>query len=394
MLLTLVDNAVLTGVICLSLKLTGSAIPLGLVLCLSVVVPFLLGRLQGLRGGALSFRALCVIRVVAFVFVVAGSLGGLTNAMAGFLAVALAVGIANFFTVTVFEGENARLVVGGRMSAWHGARWFQTALQLGTCVGDMAGGGLLDRLGAVHFVTVAGVAGIALSIGLLATRTRSATGSAASAPSAHSVRRRDETSGVSAGAVQAPTLALGANRATALLVCISLFGLHIGAFNSMVPVVFLQLKGWNATFYGLAAGLVGIGALAAVTVFARPLNRAMVAVLFMVCDVVLVLSDAKWLVLAAAVVLGYLFNYLRMHVRERLLASARNTADADWVGSCSAYASLLMQSFGPLAFTLLLGNGALSTGASPWMLIASGVALVVATSATTAPPRVATALGE
>lgn len=385
MLLTMIDNAVLTGVICLSLKLTGSAVPLGCVLCLSAAVPFLLGRLQWLRGAALSFRVLCALRLVAFAFVAIAALCGLIDAMPGFLGMALGVGVADFFTVTLFEAENARLVVGGRMNAWLGARWFQTAVQLGTCAGDMLGGGLLDRLGATNFVTAIGAMGVAANVVLLAVRRLKPT--SADALAAHDGKFKPLER-------KKPPLNIGLNRATALLVCIALFGLHIGAFNSMVPVVFLQLKGWSSAFYGEAAGLVGIGALAAVTLFARPLNWVCVAVLFVACDVLLVMANQMWLVLCSALLLGYLFNYLRVQVRQRLLASAHTDADAEWVGACSAYASLFMQSIGPLTFTLLLGSRWVSVDLSPWMLIGSGILLVAATSFATRDDSMATVLSK
>ncbi|WP_176059330.1 hypothetical protein [Paraburkholderia sp. BCC1876] len=379
-LLTLVDSTVLIGVVCLSLRLTGSAIPVGVVLCLSVAFPFLIERLLGNRVLRITLKSLAVIRVGVFALVILGSWLGMTRDVAGFLGVALAVGIADYFTVVAFESQNARFAVAKLMSPIQASRWFQTAVQLGNCGGDMVGGGLFDHVDGASFIWAVGITGLLASFLLLGMKSPLEGASSDVATAAAGASTVGMTRGLPPVNVSR-AMSIGMNRSTALLVCIALFGLHIGAFNSMVPVVFLQLGGRDGTTYGLAAGLVGIGALAAVVLPGIQINRFAVAVALVMCDVVLVQVDSRFMFFGASLLLGYLFNYLRVNVREQLLGAARTTADADWVGSRSTYANLSMQSFGPLVFTFLLSGGVLSPRAAPWLMIGTGVALAAATFA-------------
>ena len=81
----------------------------------------------------------------------------------------------------------------------------------------------------------------------------------------------------------------------------------------------------------------------------------------------------------------YLFNHLRIGLRERLLASACSEADADWIGSRSAYANHSMQSIGPLAFANLTTGAPFGPAAAPVLLVITGMALAGTTFAAATP---------
>lgn len=380
-LLTLLDYAVVTAIVWMSLAVTHSTVPLGLVLCLSVALPFAFERLMIRQRWQLSMKRLMEVRIAVFLAVALLAAAGIASQLAGFLLLALAVGIMDFLTVSVFESRNAQCVVEGRISANHAARAMQTAVQLGGFGGAFLGGKLFEVLGGSDFLSVAGAVIATVSL-LLRLSNSEALGTA---------RRADtETAHGSAAAGEAPEhpapvgtagLKLGRNPVTALLLGLGLIGFHIGAFNSMLPLTYREVNGWDATSFGLASAVAGLGAFLAASVSALPGNRIVVAALLVVADALLVYSGRYEVSCAAAFVLGFLTNLLRIHLRERLIALARTPDDASWIGSRSAYAALSLQALSPLLLSLLASNAVLSPAASRWLLVACGAAVLVGMSA-------------
>ncbi|TRX14880.1 hypothetical protein FNF07_27060 [Trinickia caryophylli] len=172
----------------------------------------------------------------------------------------------------------------------------------------------------------------------------------------------------------------GRNPVTALLLGLGLIGFHIGAFNSMLPLTYREVNGWDATAFGLASAVAGLGAFLAASVSGLPGNRIIVAALLVAADAMLVYSGRYELSCAAAFVLGFLTNLLRIHLRERLIALARTPDDASWIGSRSAYAALSLQALSPLLLSLLASNAVLSPTASRWLLVACGTAVLAGMS--------------
>lgn len=375
-LLTLFDNAVVTAIIWLSLSVTQSTVPLGLVLCLSIALPFAFEQLFARRQQVLSMKQLAAIRVAVFLALAALSALGAGGALLGFLLLALAVGVVDFFTVSVFESRNAELVVEGQISANHAARWMQTAVQLGGFAGAFLGGVLLDSWGGNNFLTMIGVSS-AIATFVLRIWTLGA------AKSTLATAAQDKPTGEAVGAPEpqglggAIGLRLGRNKVTALLIGLGLVGLHIGAFNSMLPLNYREVHGWDAASFGFASAVAGLGAFLAASVPSLPGKRSLVALVFVAADALLVFSGSIEFSSGAAFVLGFVTNLLRIHMREHLINAARTPLEASWIGSRSAYAALSMQAMAPLVLSLLASQTLLASAASGWLMVMSGVAVLI-----------------
>ncbi|WQG56683.1 hypothetical protein RHM66_14430 [Pseudomonas sp. RTB3] len=83
-LATACDQAVLTGVVWMSLKLSGSTLPLGIVLCLSVAVPFVLDLASRGRAADIGATWLVALRIVAFLVAALFAWCGLATALSFF----------------------------------------------------------------------------------------------------------------------------------------------------------------------------------------------------------------------------------------------------------------------------------------------------------------------
>lgn len=88
------DMGLMIGLFWSSLQITGSPLTLGLVLCISVLLPFTLQRLGQCSGTVLilSFRHMLVARAVGFLLILSGALAGLFHTLYGFVSIALLVG--------------------------------------------------------------------------------------------------------------------------------------------------------------------------------------------------------------------------------------------------------------------------------------------------------------
>ncbi|HEY6927689.1 MAG TPA: hypothetical protein VI653_29710 [Steroidobacteraceae bacterium] len=370
-LLTLVDYTFITGVVWLSLKVTGSSLPLGFVLCFSIAIPFILEMLLGERVTRVSVGRLAYMRILMFGAVATLAWLGVAGYVTGFLLLALAVGIVDYFTVTAFESWNARMVVDGLVTASQAAKRIQTAIQVGGLGGSMLGGALLGLLDGGTFLVDLGLAGAVASLVLLRLDNDRAKKTVADVSAATSPKQ---------SASIAPTLSLGRNTATGLLICLALIAFHIGAFNSMLPLVYQQVNGWDSTAFGTASGIAGVGAFLAAVLPMPRINRLVAPLLLVGVDMILVWSPITALSVIAAFFVGFATNLLRISVREELIAKARSDADAEWIGSRSAYASLSMQAFAALFLTFLTSQEVLSARHAPLMLVLSALLLAVGMS--------------
>lgn len=373
-LVTAFDNAMFTGILWMSLKASGSALPLGIVLCCSVAIPFTLDVVSRGRAGQISMPGLSWARVGVFATVALATLANVNGTLIGFLCIALVVGIADYMTVNSLETENTRRVVSGSMSSETAARRMQTAIQLGGFSGALIGGALLDAVSGTTFILWvsigAGIASLSLRFAGLARP------AATQQPASVTPNPAD--------ALDTPTLHPAAStdlpRFTmpyGLLISLGLIGFHIGAFNSMMPVVYQKVNGWSPGLYGITSGAAGVGAFLAAVLPPMRVRLQFVAIALIAIDATMVLMPVALASMAAAVLAGFATNHLRIAVRTRLMLCAHNDADAAIIGSRSAFWSLSTQAAAPLILTTLVSGRLLGFGAGPAMMIAAGVMLAL-----------------
>lgn len=357
-LATACDQAVLTGVIWMSLKLSGSTVPLGVVLCFSVAVPFVLDLVSRGRAANIGATWLVGLRIAAFVFAALSAWFGLASGLSGFLLIALTVGTVDFLTASSLEIENTRRVVAGWIPADDAARFMQTAIQVGGFTGSLAGGGLLGLLDDSTFLLCVALAGAVLSPTLWAGRMKR---NAPITADSHDHRQDHQ---VNDRAFEMPY---------GWMACLGLIALHIGAFNSMMPVVYQQVNFWGPASFGIASGVAGIGAFLAALMPLGKQRLVMFAICLIVVDALMVLAPQVLLSLAGAFLVGFITNHLRITVRSQLMRSANNDAQAARIGSRSTFCAYSMQATAPLILTFATSASVYGPTCGPALMIGSGL---------------------
>lgn len=299
------DMGLMIGLFWSSLQITGSPLALGLVLCVSVLLPFSLQRVARRRGKVLilGFRHMLVTRAAGFLLVLGGALAGLFNALYGFVLIALLVGLLGFFTTSTLEAVNARFMLAKLTTSASSARWMQTAIQLGAFVGAALAGIVLEWAGidrfALLFSTIACVAALAvLSTPLGPPRDERAAASAVGDSNELQTDYRNSQ------LLQALCLGLG------------MIGFHIGAFNTLTPVIYQMLKHWSAADFGLASGVAGVGAFLAAVLPTAKLPDYVPPLLILLMDAVLVYSGITAVSIGACFLIGFSINHLRIQFRK------------------------------------------------------------------------------
>ncbi|MDU9024954.1 hypothetical protein [Pseudomonas corrugata] len=359
---TACDQAVLTGVIWMSLKLSGSSVPLGVVLCLSVAVPFALDLVSRGRAANIGAAWLVALRVAAFFIAALFAWFGLAAALGVFLLIALMVGTVDFLTASSLEIENTRRVVAGWLPADDAARYMQTAIQVGGFTGSLAGGALLGLLDDSVFLIAVALTGAALSPVLLAGRMKRSVAIETPGPAPTQARKTsDDTFEMPYG----------------WMACLGLIALHIGAFNSMMPVVYQQVNHWSPTSFGIASGVAGIGAFLAALMPLGKHRLVMFATCLIVVDALMVLAPHVLLSLVGAFLVGFVTNHLRIAVRSQLMRCANNDAQAALVGSRSTFCAYSMQATGPLLLTFATSASVFGPGSGPGLMIGTGLVTAI-----------------
>ncbi|WP_028534945.1 hypothetical protein [Paludibacterium yongneupense] len=362
--LTAIDMALMIGLFWSSLQITGSPLALGCVLCLSVLLPFGLQRLLPPQRRMLlsGLRRTLLLRMAGYGALLAVIGAASLHHLSGFVGVSLVVGTLGFFSTSALESLNTRLSQAGDLSSERAARWMQTAIQLGAFSGAAAGGWALERLGIEHLAQVLFIANLLLSALLLLPRLDTRP----TAPSTQSAR-------TGAGGASERV-----DRRILLWLCLALgmIGFHIGAFNTLTPVIYLQLNHWTSAQFGLASAVAGCGAFLAAVLPRRRVTGAAVAVWIMLMDAVLGFSSLAPVSIAAGFGIGYGINLLRIGLRKQLIDIARTPADADHIGSVSAFHYLLLQSAAPLLLSVLSTRPLLGPAGAPYLLPAVPLALL------------------
>lgn len=358
------DMAMIIAMVWYALDITKSTFLVGVTLCISTVVPFILEKwFSRQRPAQLSINRLVVIRLIAFATILAFALMHLTDFVPGFLIIAFIVGMADYFTISTLESQNTKFVLAGALDSDKSARFMQTAIQIGAFGGDFLGGVAIDSFSiTTTLTTICGFAIVSLCMLLI--------------PQIHvttvllkeTMKEPEEVVEQSYGSVtQISWVILG----------LAMIGFHIGAFNSLVPIVFQQLNRWSATSFGIASGLAGVGAFLAAIIPRFSINILWLVTAVTVMDVALVYSPWPALACSAAFLIGFCINQLRISFRKYLIEQSNNAKVADALASRSTFYYLLLSGAAPMILTLFTTNALFGLGASRPLMIFAAVALAL-----------------
>jgi len=376
-LFTGLDMAIVIAMVWFGLETTGSTFLVGATLCVATVVPYVceqyIGRFFTIE---LSMKRLLYIRLTAFAAVLGLSFTDAAVLPIGFLAIAFVVGVTDYFTISTLESKNTKLVLAGATNSDTSARLMQTSIQIGAFGGALLGGVIVDVFSVsqtLQIISLAAIVSLAAILFVQATPGAEAAEQATDAPVAQ-------------------VLNLPRNLYVLIMV-LSMIGFHIGAFNSLVPIVFQKLNEWNATLFGVASGLAGLGAFSAAVLPRIKLNSYSAILLVLLADVAIVYFQNIYVMMAAAFLLGFCINSLRIQLRKNLIESAPNARVADVIAAKSSLYYLLVSGSAPMILTFFTTAGLLGLeGARLLMIISAGLlaAAVLAWNLTSAAPATAT----
>jgi len=358
-LFTGLDMAIVIAMVWFGLETTGSTFLVGATLCVATVVPYLCEQFIGrFFTVELSMRRLLYIRLTAFGAVLGLSLTDAALLPIGFLGIAFVVGVTDYFTISTLESKNTKLVLAGVTNSDTSARLMQTSIQIGAFGGALLGGVIVDVFSVnqtLQIISVAAIVSLAAMLLVAATPTRD---DPVQAPQASAALVRS----------------LPANLYI-LIIVLSMIGFHIGAFNSLVPIVFQKLNEWNATLFGVASGLAGLGAFSAAVLPRIKLNSYSAILLVVLADVAIVYLQNLYVMMAAAFLLGFCINSLRIQLRKTLIESAPNARTADVIAAKSSLYYLLVSGSAPMILTFFTTSGLLGIEGARLLMIVSAALL-------------------
>lgn len=358
-LFTGLDMAIVIAMVWFGLETTGSTFLVGATLCVATVVPYLCEQFIGrFFTVELTMRRLLYIRLTAFGAVLGLSLTDAALLPIGFLSIAFVVGVTDYFTISTLESKNTKLVLAGVTNSDTSARLMQTSIQIGAFGGALLGGVIVDVFSVNQTLQIISLAAI-VSLGAMLL--------VAATPTSDDPVQAPQTSST-------PTRALPANLYI-LIIVLSMIGFHIGAFNSLVPIVFQKLNEWNATLFGVASGLAGLGAFSAAVLPRIKLNSYSAILLVVLADVAIVYLQNLYVMMAAAFLLGFCINSLRIQLRKTLIESAPNARTADVIAAKSSLYYLLVSGSAPMILTFFTTSGFLGMEGARLLMIVSAALL-------------------
>jgi hypothetical protein len=358
-LFTGLDMAIVIAMVWFGLETTGSTFLVGATLCVATVVPYLCEQFIGrFFTVELSMRRLLYIRLIAFGAVLGLSLTDAALLPIGFLGIAFVVGVTDYFTISTLESKNTKLVLAGVTNSDTSARLMQTSIQIGAFGGALLGGVIVDVFSVNQTLQIISVAAIVSLAAMLLVAATPTCDDPAQAPQASAALVRS----------------LPANLYI-LIVVLSMIGFHIGAFNSLVPIVFQKLNEWNATLFGVASGLAGLGAFSAAVLPRIKLNSYSAILLVVLADVAIVYLQNLYVMMAAAFLLGFCINSLRIQLRKTLIESAPNARTADVIAAKSSLYYLLVSGSAPMILTFFTTSGLLGIEGARLLMIVSAALL-------------------
>ncbi|WP_455921354.1 hypothetical protein [Pseudomonas putida] len=358
-LFTGLDMAIVIAMVWFGLEATGSTFLVGATLCIATVVPYAIEQYLSRHFVVeLSMKRLLYIRLTVFIAILGLSFTQAAQLPIGFLSIAFLVGVTDYFTISTLESKNTKLVLAGHTDSDTSARLMQTSIQIGAFGGALLGGMIVDVFPVNQTLQIIAVAAI-VSLGAIALL--------AATPA-----EVNETPQLAAVQTNKPSLG---SQLYLLIVVLAMIGFHIGAFNSLVPIVFQKLNGWNATLFGTASGLAGLGAFCAAVLTRVRLANAAAVVLIIVADVAIVYFANEWSMMAAAYVLGFCINSLRIQVRRQLIDAAPDARTADAIAAKSSLLYLLASGAAPMLLTLFTTHALLGFEGARALMVASALLL-------------------
>lgn len=336
------DMALLIMVIWLSYKITKDPLMLGLILCISTIVPFILKKFSKINLLSLSAHHLMLSRILFYSIVFV--LSALNISVYSFIGLALISGILSVSILSNYETYNNYLVVDGIVSANKASRYMQTVIQIGAFGGAMIGGMLLNYLSFFYSMTSIVLIDISFAIIFMIW-----------AKNGNFAQIKNKTQMNEKQSVNQLDL-LDKKNIYLLCFILGFIGIHITSFNLTTPIIFQEIKQWTAQDFGLSSAFAGIGAFGAVFLKSNTKHCLVMAICLIFADLIFVMSNMKILSLAICFFIGFFINSIRILIREKLSLLAKNIEQANFIGQSSAVFYTIFQAGASLLFGYILAS--------------------------------------
>ncbi|OOS22786.1 hypothetical protein [Moraxella lincolnii] len=335
------DMALLIMVIWLSYQTTKNPLILGLILCISTIIPFLLKRISKINLLSLSIHNLMLSRILFYSIIFI--LSALNPSIYGFIGLALISGLLGVSILSNYETYNNHLVVNNIVSANKASRYMQTVIQIGAFGGAMIGGMLLNYLS--FFYSMASIVLVDIVFAIIFMMW---------AKDGYFAQIKIEENNNKQTVSQLYFL----DKKQIYLLCFILgfVGIHIVSFNLTTPIIFQEVKQWTAQDFGLSSAFAGVGAFCAVFPKSNAKYCLVMAICLIFADLIFVTSNIKMLSLAVCFFIGFFINSIRILVREKLSLLAQNTEQAAFIGQISAVFYTIFQAGASLIFGYILAS--------------------------------------
>lgn len=342
MLTLFIDMATQIAVIWHVLSVTGFSVYVGVIVCLGALIPLIISKIKFFHVIFSSVKFVISLRGIAAVIFMLASAFTVLNHIWFFLVISILASSLMVISLNFLEKENAMLVKMAAISSEKAARYIQTAIQIGAFLGAFIGASLLDKVGFDLFITIIGMLSIIVAISYRLFKTQTW------------LPHFNKTVPTIESDSQATLQSYRWLNYWRPILVISLTGIHIGAFNSLLPIYFQLFRHWDATLLGAASGIAGLGALTASLVKQFKYQYLLATLLLFLGDLMLVCLAIDWVAILFGFCVGFAINSVRIAARQAILSLHANDTVITQTIATSNYSYFFLNGFTPLLITGLL----------------------------------------
>ncbi|WP_119343686.1 MFS transporter [Facilibium subflavum] len=338
------DLMLLTGMIWFSLKITGSPMLIGLLLSISVFLPFVTKKLlRKKQTQTKTVKRMAAQRVLIYLTILLVSFIFRQHQLLNLIVWGVLLGLSNLITNSALEKQNTLIAMSGMLKYELAARVMQTMVQIGACLGSFLGGVFIYYLGIFSFAQAVSAISLVLTLSLYLLWQD---------PDAPMLKGETNKSSNQAGVAS-----FDRQTASILLVFsigIGMIGFHISSFNILMPMIFQKVYLWNAVLLGSASAAAGVGSFCASLIKNSSKVAVLLAIMLALGDLLAGLSGQLIVVMSACFLIGFAMNYCRIALRQKLMLLATNTHEADKIASFSTGLYMCFQGLSPVVVALII----------------------------------------
>ncbi len=340
-LLSSTDLMLLTGMIWFSLKVTGSPMLIGILLSVSVFLPFLAKKFIYRQKRDKTLKNMAVQRILIYAIIMLSSLVFSQHDLLNLMMWGILLGLSSFITNSTLEKHNTIIAMSGKLKYEIAARLMQTMVQIGACLGGI----LIYYLNILSFAQVISIISLLATISLLILWKGEHEQLQASEHENNESNALSSTGQFSKYTVMSLVV---------LSVGVGMIGFQISSFNILMPVVFQKVYIWNAVYLGIASAVAGVGSFCASLVRNHSKIVIIFAIILAVCDWIAGLAGTLAIVMVACFFIGFSMNYCRIALRQELMKLPTNSSEAEKIASFSTATYMCFQGVSPILVALIL----------------------------------------